>query len=196
MGWLIALGILAALALLPVGARVVYNRDGFTLRLLLGAVKIPLNLEKSQKKEKPEKKKAPQKASSQKKEEEKGGSWQDFLPLLKIALRFIGKVGKRLRVRRLEAVLTMAGDDPCDLAVNYGKAWAAVGSLMPALNALLVIKKQNVQVRCDFTGEKTTFYAAMDITITLGWAVALIVKYGFLLVREYLRILNLRKGGN
>ena len=71
---------------------------------------------------------------------EKGGSLLDFLPLVKIALDFLGDFRRKLRLDNLYLRLILAGSDPCDLAVNYGRAWAALGNLMPQLEKWFVIK--------------------------------------------------------
>ena len=91
--------------------------------------------------------------------------------------------------------LMMASSDPCDLAVNYGRAWAAVGNLMPMLERIFVIKKRDVEVECDFTAAETLVIARLDITITLGRILALAVVYGIRAVKEYLKIQKKRKGG-
>ncbi len=203
-GWLIALGILLFLAILPVGVSLIYNQSGLYLSILVGLVKIRLlpkpskEKEKKVKKAKPAKKtEKPQKpvASSKppKTKEKSGGKLTDFLPLLDIGLKFLGSFRRKLRVNRLYLNLVMAGGDPCDLAVNYGKAWAAVGNLMPMLEKVFVIKKRNVQVQCDFVAPATTIHARLDITITIGRVVGIAVKYGILAVVELLKILNKRK---
>ena len=98
-------------------------------------------------------------------------------------------------MRDLQLLLVMAGDDPCDLAINYGKAWAAVGNLVPLLEQIFVIKKRNVQVACDFMGNQTCIDLKIDITITLGRLLCLASVYGFREIREYFTIINQRKGG-
>ena len=66
---------------------------------------------------------------------------------------------------------------------------------MPQLERLFVIKKKDVQVACDFTADKTTVFARVDITITLGRLLALVTVYGIKALREWININNLRKGG-
>ena len=197
MGWLIAAAVITLLAIAPLGVWVRYDLDGLLLKLIAGPVKLTLILGK--KKEKPqEEEKKPAKTQATKSaapKEKKGGSITDFLPLVQLALDLLGDFRRKLRVRRLELLLVMAGDDPCDLAVNYGRAWAAVGNLMPQLERLFVIKKTDVQVACDFTADKTTVFARVDITITLGRLLALVTVYGIKALREWIKINNLRKGG-
>lgn len=195
MGWLIAMAILILLGCLPLGVSAVYASGGFSLRILTGPVKIPLL--PMQKKEKPAEKKAAPKTAppAVQATEKRGGSFQEFLPLVKVATDFLGDFRRKLRVKRLELSLCMAGDDPCDLAVNYSRAWAFVGNLMPQLERLFVIKKRDIQVSCDFTAEKATIYFRADITITLARLLGLALRYGWRACKEYLKILNQRKGG-
>ena len=199
MGWCIALGILVILAILPLGVSAIYEAGGPLVRLIAGPVRIQLYPGK--KKEKAEKKKpapaAPAKKPAAKtvSAEKKPGKWTDFLPLVRTALDFLGEFRRKLRVKVLEVKLTMAGDDPCDLATNYGRAWAALGNLWPRLEQLFVIKKRDVQIQCDFTATETVIYARLDLTITLGRLVSLAVRYGIRAIREYLQIMKSRKGG-
>ena len=169
--WLITAGIIFLLAVLPLGVRIRYNSEGLLVKVIAGPVKITVfPLPKKEKKEK--KKKAtkeqpeqeedlpkppqpPKKPKEKKPKEEKGGSLLDFLPLVKVAVDFLGDFRRKLRLNNLELKLIMAGDDPCDLAVNYGRAWAAVGNLMPQLEKWFVIKKRNIEVECDFTASAT-----------------------------------------
>lgn len=216
MGWLIAIGVLVLLAILPLGASVRYDSEGVLVRLIAGPVKITLF-------PRPKKKKSSRKAGQEKeqkkgkkttasvkqdspartekpdgKAEEKqkpGGSWTDFLPLVKVGLDMLGTFRRKLRVNVLELKLIMAGDDPCDLAVNYGKAWAALGNLLPRLERVFVIKKRDLEVECDFTAKETLVTARLDLTITLGRLLALGVVYGIRALITFLKIKKKRKGG-
>ena len=202
MGWLIALGILVLLAITPVGVLAGYNADGILLRIVAGPVKITIL--PSRKKEKKPKEKAPKpkkekpakpkNAAPAAKKEEKGGSVLDFLPLLQIVFDFLGEFRRKLRVDRLELKLILAGGDPATLGINYGKAWAAVGNLMPQLERVFVIRKRNIEVECDFTADKTRVLAHLDLTITLGrilWLTfALIGRAGVALIKIVMK----RKG--
>lgn len=199
-GWLIALGILVLLAVLPVGVCLIYNEDGLILSLLLGAIKIKLfpkaSTEKKKEKPKKKKKQKPKNTATKDKKKNKkksGGKITDFLPLVDIGLQFLGSFRRKLRVKRLEILYVMAGADPCDLALNYGKAWTAVGNLMPLLERIFVIKKRNIQVQCDFTADSAKISARLDMTITVGRVVGIAVKYGIKAIREFLKIKN--KGG-
>lgn len=198
MGWLIALGVLILLGCMPLGVSAVYDAGGPIAKLFAGPIRFTLFPRKNKEKPKPVAKETPQESVKQEAApatEKKGGSFTDFLPLVKIATDFLGDFQRKLRVKRLEMHLCMAGGDPCDLGINYGRAWAAVGNLMPQLERLFVIKKRDVQVLCDFTQSQTTLYVRADITITLGRLLGLLLRYGWRALKEYLKITNKRKGG-
>ena len=208
MGWLVVLAILILLAFLPVCAMVRYDSEGVLVRANAGPIGITLYPRKK-KKDKPDKAEdkkqegrtepEPQQeqksVSMEKKDKSKGGSILDFMPLVDVALDFLGDFRRKLRVNQLEMKLIMGGEDPCDLAVNYGKAWAALGNLMPHLERLFVIKKRDLQVECDFTADNTTIYARLDLTITLGRLISLAVRYGIRALREFIKIQKKRKDG-
>ena len=207
MGWVIFFAVVLLLAILPLGVFVSYDEDGVVVKIVAGPVKITLfpRPKKEKKSEKKSKKKTsaspaeqlpkPPQPPKQIPEKKKGGSWTDFLPLVQVALDFLGSFRRKLRINQLELKLTMAGDDPCDLAVNYGRAWAAVGNLMPQLERLFVIKKRNIAVACDFTASQTLVKFRSEATITLGRLVSLAVVYGIRVFREFWKIKTKRKGG-
>lgn len=204
MGWLITLGVLTLLAILPLGVSARYDADGALLRIIAGPLRITLfprkKKEKKPKKEKKAKQKAPAKTKAAapktaEKKKSQGGSLTDFLPLVQAVLDMLVCFKNKLRVNRLEMKMILAADDPCDLAVNYGRAWAALGNLMPQLERIFVIKKRDLEVECDFTAEKTLIIAQLDLTITLGRILSLGVVHGIRLLREFLKIMNKRKGG-
>ena len=203
MGWLIALGILVLLGCLPLGVLARYNRDGFVLKAVAGPICVPIlpKREKPPKKEK--KKKTTQKAKGKSKapataKEEsakKGGSVKDFIPLVQVALQLLDGLRRKIRIDRLELKVVLAGDDPCDLAINYGRAWQALGNLMPQLERCFVIKKRDLEVECDFEASQTLIIADAKLTITLGRLLGLIVWYGVKALKEFLKLQNKRKGG-
>ena len=130
-----------------------------------------------------------------KEKKEEGGSWTDFLSLVPIVLDFLNDFRRKLRVNRLELKLIMASGDPCDLAINYGKVWTAVGNLMPQLERVLKIQKRNIDIECDFLASETKVIARVDLTITLGRILAAVFKFAFRALVEFLKIMKKRKGG-
>ena len=200
MGWLIALGVIVLLAMMPLGVSVRYNAGGPYVGLILGFFKLQIipGKKKADKAEKPKKKAKPKQTTPQPQKaasSEKGGSITDFLPLLRLVFDLLIDFRRKLRVRTLELKVTLAGGDPCDLAVNYGRAWAALGNLAPQLDRFFIIQKKDMQVQCDFEADTTLIVARLDLTITLGRLLRLAFCYGIRGIREYLKIMKLRKGG-
>lgn len=222
MGWIITFSILFLLAIMPLGVRVRYNADGALVKLILGPFKVQIvpgkkkAPKKKKEKQKPDKAEIKEKKAKPKKEEskpkqvgeanppkpaetpekkEQGGSILDFLPLVKTLFEFLGDFRRKLRINNLYLKLIMAGGDPYNLAMNYGKAWAATGNLLPKLEQWFVIKKRDIEVECDFVAEKTTVIAHMDISITLGRLLAAVFKFAWKALIKYLQIKKKRKGG-
>ena len=209
MGWGIFFVCLLVLAWIPLGIRVRYGEAGFEARVIAGPVKITLFPRKKRKK-KPKTTDSSEKtteettkASSEKKRAktettgkdepgmQSGGSLERFVPWIRLALDFLGALRRKIRLDNLYLHVVLAGDDPCDLAVNYGRAWAVVGDLLPKLERVFVIGKRDIQVNCDFAAEKITVAARGDMTITFGRTLCLGVIYGI----RALKIILKRKGG-
>ena len=213
MGWWITLGILFLLAILPLGVSVHYNSEGAVVKIILGPVKITVVPAKKkppkEKKEKTQKEKKPKSKPNKPKQvgadaptpepkpvkKEEGGTILDFLPLVKTLFDFLGDFRRKLRLDNLQLKLIMAGGDPYNLAMNYGKAWAAVGNLLPKLEEWFMIRKRDIEVECDFVASKTTVIAHLDLTITLGRLLAAVFKFLFKALIKFLQIKKKRKGG-
>lgn len=190
MGWIIALAVLVGIALLPIGIRGVYRESTAGVWVLIGPLKFRLY---------PAKPKAKKTSSQPKKggnkNAKKGGSLSDFYPIVRTVLDFLEQLRRKVRVKDLELKVILAGDDPCNLAVNYGRAWAALGSLMPQLDRFLSIRKKNVEVECDFVAETTKVYAKVDATLSLARAFSLGARHGIKIIKDILKLKKLRKGG-
>lgn len=211
MGWLIVLAVITALAALPLGVRLRYDSGGPLVRLILGPVKLTVFPRGKKQTKKPPKAESPSEPGEPEQPQpqppkppapnpeevsgKKGGTLADFLPLVRIALDFLGDFRRKLRVDNLYLRLLLAASDPCDLAVNYGRTWAAVGNLMPQLERLFRIKKRDVEVECDFTASEPMVIARMDVTISLGRLLSLAAVYGVRALKEFLNIQKKRKGG-
>lgn len=187
MVWLIILAVLCGLAVFPLGFFAVYRENDPGVWLLIGPLKFRVypGKEKLKKKE----------SKSHKSFSQKGGSYRDFRPVVRAIFDFLGQFRRKIRVRDLQLRLTLAGEDPYDLAVNYGRAWAALGALVPQLERLFVIKNRNLAVDCDFNGDKTRIYAKVKATITLGRTLHLLSQHGIKVLKELLELKKLQKGG-
>ncbi len=218
MGWWIFLGILVTLFLIPLGASIRYDVDGVRAIVICGPVRLTVfPMKKKDKKPKKEKKKKtkepaeeamqpepsgktsdkPAKKKTAKPGEKPGGPITDFLPLVELALKFVGEFfGKMLHIDVLYVKLTLGGGDPADLAINYGKAWTALGNLWPVLDRALTIKKRDIHIQCDFEADQTLVNARVDITLTLARLFGLVIRYGVKILVKFLKIQSKRKKAN
>jgi len=174
-----------------VGIRGVYRESTAGVWLLIGPLKFRLYPAKP-KEEKPT---AQPKKKTAATSPRKGGKLQDFLPIARTVLDFLNQLRKKVGVRNLELKVILAGDDPCDLAVGYGRAWAALGNLMPQLDRFLSIRKRDIEVECDFAAETTRVYAKVDATVSVARALSLGSRYGVKIIKDILKLKKLRKGG-
>lgn len=207
MGWLIALGVLIFLGILPLGVSFRYGSDGAVIRALVGPVQWKVfpakkkepkpKKEKAKPKEKPKKTAKPgaKKAPAEQKPKEKGGPISDFLPLVYVALDLLADFPRLFRIHRLDANVILGGSDPADLGENYGKACAALGNLWPRLEETFVIRRRDIKMQCDFESTETKIIARLDISITIGRLLGFSFRHGTKALREFLKIMKKRKGG-
>lgn len=196
MGWLIALGIVALLAMLPLGVTVRYQQDGCRVWLRIGPVRIPVYPAKKGPEKKEEEPQREQKAAPARRgDHPSGGSWKDFLPLVQVLLDLLKDLKRKIRVNDLQLHVTMAGEDPCDLAVNYGRMNAAVAAILAQLAHWLDIRKQSVWLRCDFDAEQTVADARLDATISTARLLALAVRYGVRALKTFRFIKKQQESG-
>ncbi len=179
MWWIIPVAIAALivlLALLPVGLRVIYDKSGLQVKLLVGFLKFKLNLteinEMQLQRRLRKKKKIEEDPNYEPRILKPNGTLREFFPLLDLYLQLLFNEKYKLRVKLLELKLTMAADDPFDLAMNYGKAQTILNGLMPQLERFLNIRKKKLDIGCDFLAEETMLYARADLLIPLSMLIA------------------------
>lgn len=194
MGWLIALAVILVVALVPLGVSARYDSDGARVYILVGPVRLKAYPKLKKAKQQQPAKRTSSVSADQKKKEKSGGGIRDFLPIVRLILELLSDFRRKLRVDRLELNVILAGDDPCDLATNYGKAWASLGALWPQLEQMFVIKKRDVKVQCDFEATEILVKARLDLTITLGRLVAFGGRHGVRILKEFITLKN-KKGG-
>ena len=202
---LIILAVLVLLALIPLGARVRYDAEGAFVWLVIGPIRIRLLPKKPKKPQKPKKPKEKKEKKSKKKDgkdkEDKpkekqpiGGLIHDFMPFVKLGMDLLGCFFRKLRIPVLTLHLGFGGaGDPASAAVNYGRAWSAIGAIMQPIRAKTRIKKENVSCSCDFTRDDMRVFAELKAVFALGDLAAMVLRYGFRALRQYLRMKKERK---
>lgn len=197
--WMTLLVIFAVLVLIgciPVGVDARYDADGIFLAAKIGPFRLQLLPQKPKKKKKKPAKQPPAVKPAEKKPAEKkqnpllSGGVDGLLQLLGLAFDTLGDLRRKLRVNALMLHVTVpGGDDPAKAAMNYGRAWAAIGALTPAVERLFVIKKRDIQPELNYNETQMKVDAHLVTTITIGRSLALALRAGV----GFLKILNERK---
>lgn len=196
MGWFIALGILILIILLPVGITAVFDGNDLETKLIIGPFR---------RKTKPSGINYLELIDTLYAEDSSAvGSDGDaetppilkrFLSQLRSLLMLLREARRVVRVKRLDLKIVLGGDDPCDLALTYGAASAALWNLLAALERLFVIKKRDVQMLCDFDAAQTKIDARIDITLPVYRLVSFLWRYIMRLVKLEMKNQNMQKGG-
>lgn len=199
MGWLIALAALVLLGLMPVGVYAAYDLGGAVASLIVGPFRLRLYPKRRSSTKRRKRSTAVTNAkdvsTAKESQNAKPGTLADFRAIVQLVCNFLSDFRRKLRIRNLELKIILAGDDPCDLSVNYGRAWTALGSLMPQLERLFVIKRRNLEVECDFTAEEPLVEARIDMTILVYRLLWIIIYHGIPGLRKYNKIIKRVKGG-
>ena len=195
MGWLIAILLLVLLGFLPLGIIGEYRSTGANAWLTVGPFRYlvyPRKKTADTKKQGAdfEKKKE---GSAVAKKRKTAGSVSDFLPLADNLFSLLVDFRQRLQIRMLRMHLVLAEEDPCDLAIHYADAWAALGNLIPLLEQNFTIRKRDMSVSCDFTADKTKIYAYIHGTISLGGLLWLMIYHGLKGINKFRKLKG--KGG-
>jgi len=117
---------------------------------------------KAKKKEK--KKQEAEKAKSEPKKPKKKHSLGEILELVKSIGGVAGRLMRRIRVDELRGEITVGGDDAAKTAQMYGYLWSGVGTLHAFLDNILTLKRFDVQVYADFSGEKTRAEGVLEMS--------------------------------
>ena len=182
-GLWIALGVLAALALLVwrlrVGVRASFGQPGVLADLKIGPFAIRLA----------PRPKAPE-GTPQKRERaaERGGgeppakkfprptaadlrdAWRARAPPAKRAL---ARTRRSIRITPLRLSVTVGGaEDPADAAELYGALNAAVWTLMPALERLADVPDPSIHTGIDFDAARTKTEGELELSVRLGTLIA------------------------
>lgn len=133
----IILLVIVAIGLIPVGVFARYDEDLSVFLTVLG-IRIPLYPAGEKQEKKPED--APKK-EKKKFRFPKKDSLEEYLHLF---LEILGKLRRKILIRKLKLHAVFGGSDAAASALNYGRAWAAIGMVMPLIEACFRIKHRDV----------------------------------------------------
>jgi len=162
--WIIPLcllGLIVLILLLPAKARVRY--DG-SLTVWGGLGPISVKVYPAQKKKEGHAKKKEEKLPQQIAEKPKRKiTLEEVRSYLHLAVDALGRIKRMLVIRNLAVHAVIANADPSKAAMAYGGAAAVISSMMPVLEEQLRIRKTDLAVDLDFTGEASVM---ADVTVS------------------------------
>ena len=165
---IIVLAILCILLLTPVSLVAYFDgKIRLEVKVLFFRYTIPLS------KSKPKKEKTVQTRKKVKTDNKKMLSgFSDIKDLIPILFK---RAFASLTVKKLGLDITVATDDPCNTALTYGAVNAAVYPLISLAEKYTKIKKKNINIIADYSGENTTVtFEAVVSTYLLRLIICLI----------------------
>ena len=75
------------------------------------------------------------------------------------------RVGKRIQISPLQIYILVAGTDPADTAILYGKLEAVMAAVLPVLHQTVRIEEQDIQLFPDFCEEQMDFIVDVGLRI-------------------------------
>jgi len=199
--WAVILAVLILIGQIRLGGIVIYGADGLLGWVRIGPFRVavyPPNPNKTKKPKKKQKKAAKTKGSggtaSQAEQtkppkstwEKIGGALDYARSLLPVALEAAEHVYGKLRMDKLELLLTVGAKDPADAAALYGQASAVLGSFWYPLTQAFHVADGHAKVELDFDAPDMTLYAEASLSLKLGQALWLALYFGIKALRAFL----------
>ena len=165
-------------SLIRVGVWASYAQKTFTLRLLVGPVKVtlfPRKAKKGKRKPKQQKAKKPAKEKQPKGPEEPRGEPDipAFLKeLLPVALEAAGRLRRKIRIDEFDLAVKVASHDPAKAAIQYGRLSGAAGMLWPLVEQNFKVKDWRIRIWVDFTTARPEASLKLAASLTVGQALS------------------------
>lgn len=181
----VIVAIVVLITLLRVGILVIWD-GSLTLKFIVG----PLRFTISSDKEKAEKTISDEKTEKQKKKSKSGSKQKSPWPKVLLSnwqelLELIGRVLRMPLLDPLVLKVTFGGEDPASGALNYGRAWALIGALMPFLERNFTIGKREIDVQLDREAKEMSVYAKAALIARIGQCIRLAISALILFIRLY-----------
>lgn len=169
-------------ALLRFGISAEYGQNGFKAVAHIAIWKIDIypREEKPGKEEKKAARKARKKqkslAKAEKKakkrpEEEKPGTLETLFEMLPGIKKGLGRLRRKLLIRKISIHFVAAGGDPYGTAMAFGAANAVGGALMPMIENSFRVKRRDIRTSADFVADTHSIYVKASISIAVWEAV-------------------------
>ena len=188
----IILAVLILIALLRFGVTVKYGEDGLTVTARAGILSLRVYPKKekrtptkrkaerlAQKAKKKKEKKAEKKAEKKKKKKEQEKTSPGKLEMLKTLLpaikNVLGRIRRRLLIKKLIFWYTAAGKDPMTTALTFGAANAAFEIISPILEKNFRVKHRDLRATADFNATEQKIYLNASISLSLWEAIYIVL---------------------
>ena len=175
----IVIAVIMLIALLRLGLSVVYSEGGVSLTLMVGPVPLRL-LPKKEKREKQiikglrkKEKKAKKKAAKPK--AEKPGGLKGWLDTVQTYSKGLGRLRRKLLIKKLTVRFVSAGADPSKTALMFGASSAAIGAGVPLLEKSFRIRRRDIRASADFDALQPSIYVKAAISLAVWEAVYVII---------------------
>lgn len=201
-GLLIFLAVVVLICLIPLGCRVLIS-EGTVLRVFIGPFHMQILPKKDGKKPKKEKKPKQKKPKKPKKPKQPGeekpklkfklSDLSYFMPMIRNALRAVGSLRRSVVLQKMKIHITYGAKDAAARGTNYGRAWAAIGMLIPPLESAFRIRKRDLQALFDPDAEGFSLEMDLQARLLLGQILWIGLYYGGSILIQLLRFLRAKK---
>ncbi|MEL4105951.1 hypothetical protein AAFA46_03775 [Oscillospiraceae bacterium WX1] len=153
--------ILLLLAILRLGAELVYSADGFSACVFIGPIKI--NVHPDQPKKKPKEKTV----SEKKQMPGRAALLKEALPTVTEAL---GRLKRRLLIKELTVYYAAASGNPAETALLFGASSVGFGFLIPILENNFKIRRRDFRSSFSFDSSEPYIYVKARLSLAV-WEV-------------------------
>ncbi|UOO36901.1 hypothetical protein IZU99_06325 [Oscillospiraceae bacterium CM] len=158
--------ILLLLAILRLGAEVVYGADGFSVRVFIGPAIINVNPPQTPKK-KPKKKPKEKTTPEKKQMPGRAALLKEVLPTVAEAL---GRLKRRLLIKELTIFYEAASGNPAETALLFGASSVGFGFLIPILENNFKIRRRDFRSSFSFDSSEPYIYVKARLSLAV-WEV-------------------------
>jgi hypothetical protein len=120
--------------------------------------------------------------------------------IVKVVLIRLKKTVKHIRVKKFRCVITVASDDPCKTAIEYGEVSGVAFTILRGLQELMKwnTRKTKMLVQSDFNGNKSKIDIEFKVKLKLYFILSAVLGVLFTLVKakvtEILKNNDVKKG--
>lgn len=183
IGWIFTAAALYLLLSMKAGVRLLWKSGTATLKIRIGMFRFSVST-----REKRSDKRSGATASkaeiSKKKRSVK--KWVSaLLSNWREVLRLVARILRTPKLDLLRLHMTVGGSDAEICAMNYGRICGALSAGLPLVQRIFIVKKQDIDVSCDFSRQETDILAEVEATVHVYEVVALLFSGLALLIKLY-----------